>query len=208
MYACVMLLGLCFLYVGVFLQHAVVVRNRASPVGIVRLCRQLTPGQKKLVIEMGLSSILDIKCDKLNNPLVAWLTRLYNPATRSFVIPGRGNVPLTEESVHQIMGIPWGRGEVKYREDFDLEASFGELLFGEDGSRPKVSRVAEIIVAHKRADETFQRLWLLYVLSTLLVPTTAIRISNKCYPILVSYVLFFLITETVFFVAFCLCSRG
>ena len=52
--------------------------------------------------------------------------------------------------MHQIMGIPWGRGEVKYREDFDLDVSLGEFLFPEDGSRPKVSRVAEIIIAYKK----------------------------------------------------------
>lgn len=102
-------------------------------------------------------------------------------------MPGRGFIPLTEESVHQILGIPHGDIEVKYETDYDMEQEFAASLFPGDGSTPKITTVATAIINHNEADDRFKKLWLIYIVSTVLAPTTDARISNKCYPMLVTH---------------------
>jgi hypothetical protein len=135
---------------------------------------------------MGTAPFLDIKCEYLHNTLVAWFVRLYNPERRGFVIPGRGFIPLTELSVHEMLGIPNGSIEVKFEVDYETEDEVAEELFPGEGTRPRITTVATSIIEHRDADDTFKKLWLIYIVSTVLVPTTDTRISNKCYPMLVS----------------------
>jgi hypothetical protein len=83
-------------------------RNRASPAPVIKLCRSLTPEQRDVVVYVGQGSFLDIKCGHLHNPVINWFVRCYNPARRAFVVPCRGVIPLTEESIHIMTGLPRG----------------------------------------------------------------------------------------------------
>jgi hypothetical protein len=85
-----------------------------------------------------------------------------------------------------MMGLPHGQLDVKYHVDHDLEAQIDERLFPAESSRPKISELARRIEQYKEADETFKELWMLFVVSTIVAPTTDIRMSNRCYPMLVS----------------------
>ncbi|KAE8804374.1 hypothetical protein D1007_19392 [Hordeum vulgare] len=133
---------------------------------------------------MGAGPFLDIKCGYLHNTVVTWFTRLYHSGRRGFVVPRRGFIPLTEESVHQILGIPRGDIDVKYEADYDNEDEIASCLFPDDGSRPKIITVATTIINNNNVDATFKKLWLIYIVSTVLAPTTDTRISKKCYPML------------------------
>ncbi|KAE8821719.1 hypothetical protein D1007_00125 [Hordeum vulgare] len=132
---------------------------------------------------MGTGALLDIKCGYLHNTLVTWFTRLYHSGRKGFVVPRRGFIPLTEESVHQILGISRGDIDIKYEADYDNEDEIGSSLFPGDGSRPKITTVATAI-NNNNGDAIFKKLWLIYIVSTVLSPTTDTRISNKCYPML------------------------
>jgi hypothetical protein len=46
-------------------------RNRASPFPVVRLYEHLSSDQKNSIEDMGLRSMLDIKCNVLHNPLIS-----------------------------------------------------------------------------------------------------------------------------------------
>ena len=61
-------------------------------------------------------------------------------------MPRRGFIPLTEESVHKILGIPRGDIEIKYEADYDNEDEIASSLFPGDGSRPKITTVATAII--------------------------------------------------------------
>ena len=153
----------------------------------------LTSDQKTAIsVDLDQASMLAIKCDQLHNPLLFWFTKFYNRKDRAFVIPGRGSIPVDEESVYLTMGLPRGPIEVPYHADYDIEADLAPDLFGDDGSRPKFSRVAELLVQYKQADNKFKRLWLAYITSTVLAPTMDTHISNKIYPMLVSCFPFYL----------------
>ncbi|KAE8820161.1 hypothetical protein D1007_01870 [Hordeum vulgare] len=53
-----------------------------------------------------------------------------------------------------------------------------------DGSRTKITTIATAIINNNNGDASFKKLWLIYIVSTVLAPTTDTRISNKCYPML------------------------
>ena len=173
-------------------------RNRASSFAIVKLYPHLTDGQKIAIKDdLKQGSLLDIKCDQLHNPLLNWLTKLYSPTERAFVIPGRGSIPLNEETVYEVMGLARGPIDVPFYIDYDIEEGLVSELFPSDGSRPKLTRVAELLSEYKAADVKFKRLWMGYVTCSFLAPTTDTKLSNKCYPMLVSnsfFILFFLLT--------------
>ncbi|KAE8808947.1 hypothetical protein D1007_14361 [Hordeum vulgare] len=133
-------------------------RNRASPHAICKLYKHTNEDQRVAIRDMGTGPFLDIK---------------------------RGFIPLTEESVRQILGIPHGDIDVKYEADYDNEDEIVSCLFPRDSSRPKITTVASKIMNNNNADATFNKLWLIYIVSTVLAPTTDTRISNKCHPMLV-----------------------
>ena len=179
---------ICFVLKVFFLfllQPSAVQRNRASPKPITILYKGLTEDQRTAVESMGQGSFLNIMCDNLHNPLISWFVRCYDPARRGFVIPCRGFIPLTEESVEQLIGLPRGPLDVKYDFDYEFEEEMAAVLFPGESSRPKTSAVGTRISGYKQADHTFKYLWMVHTVSTALAPTLDIKISNKCYPMLV-----------------------
>ncbi|KAM0824231.1 hypothetical protein ACQ4PT_070342 [Festuca glaucescens] len=81
--------------------------------------------------------------------------------------------------------LPRGQLEVKYYVDYDLEVVIAARLFPGGSSRPKVSDLARMVEQYERADDSFKELWMLFIMSTVVAPTTDNKMSNKCYPMLV-----------------------
>ncbi|KAM0871235.1 hypothetical protein ACQ4PT_039525 [Festuca glaucescens] len=81
-------------------------------------------------------------------------------------------------------GLPNGQLQVKYYCDYKLEADISERLFPGKTSRPKVSEIGKMLEEYQEADDTFRELWLLFMVSTFVAPTTDVKMSNKCYPML------------------------
>ncbi|KAM0840819.1 hypothetical protein ACQ4PT_059396 [Festuca glaucescens] len=82
-------------------------------------------------------------------------------------------------------GLPRGQLEVKYYADYELEAVIAARLFPGGSTRPKVSDLAKMVEQYVGADESFKELWMLFIMSTVVAPTTDNKMSNKCYPMLV-----------------------
>ncbi|KAM0856499.1 hypothetical protein ACQ4PT_049106 [Festuca glaucescens] len=83
-------------------------------------------------------------------------------------------------------GLPQGQLEVKYYADYELEAVIAARLFPGGSTRPKVSDLAKMVEQYVGADESFKELWMLFIMSTVVAPTTDNKMSNKCYPMLVN----------------------
>ncbi|KAI4969958.1 hypothetical protein ZWY2020_000872 [Hordeum vulgare] len=164
-------------------EHTVGGRGAVNK-AICKLYKHINEDQRAAIRDMGTGAFLDIKCGYLHNTLVTWFTRQYHSGRKGFVVPRRGFIPLTEESVHKILGIPRGDIEIKYEADYDNEDEIASSLFPGDGSRPKITTVATAIINNNNGDASFKKLWLIYIVSTVLAPTTDTRISNKCYPML------------------------
>ena len=165
-------------------------RNRASPYALVKLYPDLVPSQKAAFALLELDSMLDIKCDSLHTPVINWLGPLYDKHTREFVIPGRGRIPLNELAVFRTLGLPLGTVPVPYYIDKDLQATLGPHLFPRDGITPVATRVYEILKDMKKDSVEFRQICVMYMVSTVLNTTTSNLISNRCYPIVVSFASF------------------
>ncbi|KAF6989030.1 hypothetical protein CFC21_006426 [Triticum aestivum] len=63
---------------------------------------------------MGMQALMNVWCTNLVNPVCDWLGEIYDPASREFVIPGCGRLPLNEESVFCTLGVPRGQIKVPY----------------------------------------------------------------------------------------------
>ena len=162
------------------------VRNRASPLPVVKLYEFMSKDQKDEVVKMDFGSLLDIKCHTLNYFLIKWFAGRYEKHSREFIIPGRGRIPLNRDSVYRTLGLPRGSDPVVYDLDAKIEARLAPVLFPEDGSAPSRTRVFEILKEMKLADVGFKQIWLMFVVSTILAPTTSIFVSSRCYPVMVS----------------------
>ncbi|KAM0870361.1 hypothetical protein ACQ4PT_040052 [Festuca glaucescens] len=163
-------------------------RNRASPIGLVKLYEFITEDQARAIEEMELDILLEIKCHCLNNKLINWFASLYDKNTQEFVIPGRGRIPLDEEYVYHTLGLPYGTNPVIYSVDREVEASLGALLFSADSSTPTTSRVYQILKDMTDSGDAFKQIFVMYIISTVLSPTSRNRVSNKCYPVMLLYV--------------------
>ncbi|KAM0900724.1 hypothetical protein ACQ4PT_020428 [Festuca glaucescens] len=82
-------------------------------------------------------------------------------------------------------GLPRGQLEVKYYADYKLEVVIAARLFPGGSTRPKVSDLAKMVEQYVGVDESFKELWMLFIMSTIVAPTTDNKMSNKCYPMLV-----------------------
>ncbi|KAM0866443.1 hypothetical protein ACQ4PT_042611 [Festuca glaucescens] len=160
------------------------VRNRASPIGLFKLYEFLSQVQGDAVAEMELETMLGIKCHCLNNKLITWFAGLYDKHTQEFVIPGRGRIPLDEDSVFRTLGLPYGTEPLVYAVDSTAEAALAPILFPADGSTPLTSRVYTILKDMTESGVPFKQIFVMYVISTVLSPTTRNHVSNRCYHVM------------------------
>ena len=130
-------------------------RNRASPFPLVIACKGLDDPQRDAIRVMGFGSFLDIRCLFLHNPVINWLATMSDVDSRELVIPRRGRIPTTEESVERILGISRGDEEVVYQVDSDSEERMAMLLFGGQSNMPKTTEVGKMLDGIKDAGERF-----------------------------------------------------
>ena len=80
-----------------------------------------------------------------------------------------------------------GPDPVVYVVTAEIEARLGPSLFPEDGSTPKITRVFEILKDMTASDTAFKQVFVMYIMCTILRPTTSNRVSNRCYYVMVSF---------------------
>ncbi|KAE8774150.1 hypothetical protein D1007_53577 [Hordeum vulgare] len=159
-------------------------RNRASPARLVKLNKSLVREQKDMIESYSLEGLLKIEASTMRADLSRWVLQRYNPDNESIVVPGRGEIHVTTESVHQTLGLRNSGEEVFY--GWDAEAiSFSNNKYGfESGMAPQITTFYNLIKGmNGRADDDFMREWLIVVVSCFICPTTSLNVSPQCYPI-------------------------
>ncbi|VAH85013.1 unnamed protein product [Triticum turgidum subsp. durum] len=162
------------------------IRNRPSQERLTALTDKFTDDHKGAVAEMGMQSMMVVRCTNLVNPVCDWLAEIYEPASREFVIPGRGRPPLNEESVFCTLGVPRGHIKVPYEVNNEIEEALFPRLFPGSESMPNTSAVADSLQGMTTHGDVFKMKLLMYLISAVFAPTTSLRPSNKCFPILVN----------------------
>ena len=172
--------------------------NRASPASLCFLYATFTEDQINVIIQMGFRSMTRISCPNLDNNLCLWLGNRYDPASRCLVIPGRGRIKLDEALVFCTMGLPRGPLDVPYRIDREIEPKLFSYLYPEHGGlQPMVSHLWDELSKIRTHGKRFKMLFLHYLISAVLAPTTSLRVSNRCYPVLVCYWIFTLLIPSL-----------
>ncbi|XBH85846.1 hypothetical protein VPH35_073654 [Triticum aestivum] len=133
---------------------------------------------------MGMQALMNVWCTNLVNPVCDWLGEIYDPASREFVILGRGRLPLNEESVFCTLGVPRGHIKVPYEVNNEIEEALFPRLFPGLESMPNTSVLADSLQAMTTHEDVFKMKLLMYLISVVFPPTTSLRPSNKCFPIL------------------------
>ncbi|KAF7083585.1 hypothetical protein CFC21_087361 [Triticum aestivum] len=157
---------------------------RASQERLTTLTDRFTDDQKGAAAEMGMQAVINVRCVNLVDPVCDWLGEIYDPASREFVIPGRGRLPLNEESVFCTLGVPRGHIKVPYEVNNEIEEALFPRLFPGLESMPNTSVLADSLQAMTTHGDVFKMKLLMYLISAVFAPTTSLRPSNKCFPIL------------------------
>ena len=118
---------------------------------------------------------------------MTWFASLYDKHTREFVVSGRGRIPLNEDSVFRCLGLPLGEEPVPYYADAEIQGALAPALFPDDSGTPLRTRVFEMLKDMTSYGDVFKQVYVMYIVSTLLSPTTRNRVCHKCYPIMVSF---------------------
>ncbi|KAI4980942.1 hypothetical protein ZWY2020_021427 [Hordeum vulgare] len=160
-------------------------RNKASPARLVKLNKTLDQMQRDLIEnEYFMGGILKIEATAMPADLSRWVLQRYNLESECIEVPGRGEIPITADSVQQTLGLRNSGEEVFY--GWDAEAiSFINNKYGfESGSAPEITTFCKMIEdMNGRADDDFMRAWLIVVVSTFICPRTSLHVSPRCYPI-------------------------
>ncbi|XBH57098.1 hypothetical protein VPH35_078770 [Triticum aestivum] len=159
-------------------------RNRASQERLTILTEGFTDDQKGAAAELGMQALMDVRCKNLVNPVCDWLGEIYEPASREFVIPGRGRLPLDKESVFCTLGVPRGEIKVPYEVNNTIEETLFARLFPGLTSMPNTTVLENSLEGMTTHGEVFKMKLLMYLISAVFAPTTSLRPSNKCFPIL------------------------
>ncbi|KAM0841938.1 hypothetical protein ACQ4PT_058695 [Festuca glaucescens] len=159
------------------------VRHRASPGRLMKLYAHLTAGQREMIKGAGFGSLLRIQCPTLPSRICTWLIRRFDPESCELVIPARGRIPVTVDSVHRVLGIPCSGRDVAFRMD---EKSIAFVLDKHGVTKPPtVASLEKSIRLMRSADEHFLRTFMMLVLSTFLCPNSSLKVSPRYFPSLV-----------------------
>ncbi|XBI78756.1 hypothetical protein VPH35_088391 [Triticum aestivum] len=158
--------------------------NRASQERLTILNDGFTDEQKGAAGEVGMQALMDVRCKNLVNPVCDWLGEIYDPASREFVIPRRGRLPLDEDSVFCTLGVPRREIKVPYEVNNKIEEALSPRLFPGVSTMPNTTVLETSLEGMKTHGEVFKMKLLMYLISAVFAPTTSLRPSNKCFPIL------------------------
>jgi hypothetical protein len=153
---------------------------------MVRLYPNITEEQQLLIRSNDYGGLLDIKCSKLHPDLCQFLMESFDPASCTLVFPGRGAIPVTEESVQQVIGVPFGDIDVIFARDRDATAFMKEQLSLTGRKQPTLTSLETKLTAMRPANSKFLRLFITFAMCSVLAPTTGIRVSPRVYPSLIN----------------------
>lgn len=134
---------------------------------------------------MGMLSMMNIGCTNLHNPICDWLIKICDKGYRSFVIPGRGRIPLDKVSVFNTLGVPRGRMDVPYKVGHEVKPCLFAEMFPGMQSLPLTTALGDLIGNMKSSGADFTGKLLVFLISSVFVPTTLTFLSNRCYSVLV-----------------------
>src|SRR6185437_3269513 len=85
-----------------------------------KLYAEMTEPQKNMIRDVDFGGLLKIECPTIPAMFANWLTvECFDAETSELVLPGRGRISVTAQSVFDIFQLPNKGDEVKYELDVD-----------------------------------------------------------------------------------------
>ncbi|KAI8554970.1 hypothetical protein RHMOL_Rhmol05G0137500 [Rhododendron molle] len=161
-----------------------VFRSRCSPKAVVRLNATLNKDQRTAVQIVGFGLILALQCEILKREFISKLVHHFNPKNKTLEFGRMKVYSITPADVGKALGLPLGTVPVPTNcEDFHYEHI--RAMFAKEDEQLKrgvTFGMMKAVFESGVADAKFQTSYVLFVLSSLLCPTTKDVASTKFYP--------------------------
>ncbi|CAL5011729.1 unnamed protein product [Urochloa decumbens] len=148
---------------------------------IVKLYRDMSDQQRQLIERNSFRGLLNFAFSQVNPELCNWLVSCFDADNSELVFPGRGSIPITESTVHKVLGIPMGGEIINCKLDSAATALMKQQFQIEQGNQPKISHILDFLKGYKNANSKYLRLWTLLAAASLLVPTFSTKVSSRLY---------------------------
>ncbi|KAI8532304.1 hypothetical protein RHMOL_Rhmol11G0203400 [Rhododendron molle] len=162
-----------------------VFRSRCSPKAVVRLNASLNKDQRTAVQIVGFGSMLTLQCEILKREFISKLVHHFNPKNKTLEFGRMKVYSITPADVGKALGLPLGTVPVPTNcEDFHYEHI--RAMFAKEDEQLKrgvTFGMMKAVFESGVADAKFQISYVLFVLSSLLCPTTKDVASTKFYPV-------------------------
>ncbi|KAI8542544.1 hypothetical protein RHMOL_Rhmol08G0146100 [Rhododendron molle] len=130
--------------------------------------------QVESVKAMGFRGILELKCTKLDRSLCEWLVRHFDPVSLCLHVHGKDCI-ITPLDVNHILGLPCGGQKVILKREY---TEIHELcLRHEVGNQGSISfdHLHNYLMNNKKDDDDFKVSFVLYIMGTILCPTSEVN---------------------------------
>ena len=160
--------------------------NRSSPMKIIRVCKGFTPEQCEVIIGADFGDTLGWKCSRLIPELCKYLMGCFNPDSCELDFGARGKVPISLQSVVNVLGVPMGSNPISYHMDNGATRTMLDMFGIKDWKQPSLAFLEKQLAPKHPADRIFLRKFCIYLTCSVFAPTTAVGISPRCYPSLIN----------------------
>ncbi|KAL2929925.1 S-antigen protein, partial [Bienertia sinuspersici] len=147
--------------------------SRMSPSSVCSVMKNLSPSQKKAVNEIGFGSLEYLKVTQIPLQLGYWLVKHFDANSCSLVIPGGDALTISEEDVHEVLGLPIGGEEI----EIDLEVKDMDVVkqwksqFSENCLQVSIGQLKKFLESNKKGGDMFKRNFVVLCVSTLMYGT-------------------------------------
>ncbi|KAH9803554.1 PMD domain-containing protein [Citrus sinensis] len=149
--------------------------TRCAPDRLAALVSHLIEKQRKAVCDIGLGSIIDLKCGRLKRKLCAWLVERIDTARCVLQLNGH-ELELSPNSFGYIMGVTDGGMPMELQGDSAEVAAYLDK-FNATSRGINIKTMEDILLTSKDADNDFKVAFMLFTLCTLLCPPGGVHIS-------------------------------
>ncbi|KAH6783386.1 hypothetical protein C2S52_008345 [Perilla frutescens var. hirtella] len=149
-------------------------RSRACPTELFNAIDTFTNEQRRAVIDMGFSHILNIRVSKVPTQLAYWVLNSFDANSSEIRLRNGSSIPMDADDVHLVFGFPKGCNVIQTRKKsdvFEAEETFYNQFPNITRDRIVVKDVRDKMKKDKSGGDVFRRNFLV-LLTSCLIETT------------------------------------
>ena len=146
------------------------IKSRWSTARVARFIKNLLPVQKGFIEKHGFGFLFDIKSFRVPVQFLEWVMSNTYATSYEFMLKNK-TIRFTKEMVVKVLGIPSGTMQVEVdSSDFEVEALVEQFKSEyKDGKSYPISKCIQLM-SQEEDETTFMRHFMLFLISTILMP--------------------------------------